>query len=210
MKRLLLSIAFCTFGFVALAQTQLSETQGQEVIVQLTQTAVSMQTMQCRFIQEKTSPMLTEPLVSEGAMVYVTPDKMRWEYSKPDAFTLVVNGERIVKETNGKVELMEGRSNRMYQGIVSFVMGCATGKKLFDTSDFDIALYDDDSSWQAVLLPKRRGMKRFFTQMVFYFDKKSNVISGVEFSNSADDITLIRFKDVKINECIDECMFDVY
>ena len=101
MKRVLLSIILTVFSITAFAQTQLTESQSQEVINQLTQAATSMQTMQCRFVQEKTSSMLAEPSVAQGTMHYAAPDRMRWEYTAPYAFALVVNGERIVKITDG-------------------------------------------------------------------------------------------------------------
>ena len=70
---------FAMMGSWVFAQTQLTGTQSQEVIKQLTQKASSMQTMQCRFVQEKTIAMLAEPTVAEGTMHYASPDKMRWE-----------------------------------------------------------------------------------------------------------------------------------
>ena len=194
-------------GMTTYAQTKLSETQSQEVMSQLSQAASSMQSMQCRFVQEKTSPMLAEPSVSEGRMWYVAPDKMRWEYVKPYAFALVVNGDRIVKETDGKAETLEGNANRMYQGIVNIIMGSASGKKMFDASMFDIALFDDDAYWKAEMTPKRRDMKRMFSQLVFRFDKKTNGISRVEFIGSAGDVTSIRFEEIKLNEKIGEEKF---
>ena len=56
---------FVAFGLMVTAQTQLSESQSNEVIASLTKTAASMQSMQCRFVQEKTSSMLAEPSVAE-------------------------------------------------------------------------------------------------------------------------------------------------
>ena len=166
-----------------------------------------MQSMQCRFVQEKTSSMLAEPSVSEGVMYFVAPDKMRWEYVKPYAFALVVNGDRIVKVTDGKAEPLEGNSNRMYQGIVNIIMGSASGKKMFDATVFDIALYDDDAFWKAEMTPKRRDMKRMFSQLVFRFDKKTNGISQVEFKDAGGDVTSIRFEEIKLNEAIGEKVF---
>ena len=207
MRRVLLIIVLAVVCLTTHAQTQLSDTQSQAVMSQLTQAAASMQTMQCRFVQEKTSTMLAEPSVSEGLMYFVAPDKMRWEYTSPYAFALVVNGERIVKVTDGKTEVLEGNSSRMYQGIVSIIMGSASGKKLFDTSAFDIVLCDDDVFWKAEMTPKRRDMKRMFSQLVFRFDKKTNGISRVEFIGSDGDVTLIRFEEIKLNEAIGEDKF---
>jgi len=207
MKRLWLSILFVAMSLFAAAQTQLSESQGQEIMASLTEAASSMQTMQCRFVQSKTMAMLAEPSVSEGKMYFSSPDRLRWEYLTPYPFALVVNGERIVKVTDGKAEVLEGNAGRMYQGIVSMIMGSASGKKLFDTSAFDVMLYDDVAFWKAEMTPKRRDMKRMFSQLVFHFDKKSQVIDHVEFIEPKGDKTEIRFEDIKLNEAIGEEKF---
>ena len=207
MKRLWLSIWFVALGLFASAQTQLSESQSQELMVSLTQVASSMQTMQCRFVQSKTMAMLTEPSVSEGKMYFVSPDHLRWEYLKPYAFALVVNGARIVKVTDGQAEVLDGNSGKMYQGITNMIMGSASGKKLFDTSAFDVVLFDDGTFWKAEMTPKRRDMKRMFSQLVFYFDKKTQVIDHVEFVEPKGDRTMIRFEEIRLNEKIGEEQF---
>ena len=207
MKKLLLSLMFVAVSLMVTAQTQLSESQTQEVIRQLTQVASTMQSMQCRFVQEKTSSMLAEPSVAEGTMHYAAPDRMRWEYTAPYAFALVVNGERLVKVTEGKAEVLEGNAGRMYQGMVNLIIGSASGKKLFDTTVFDIVFYDDNGFWRADMTPKRRDMKRMFSQLVFRFDKKTNGISRVEFVSANGDITSIRFEEIKVNEAIGEEKF---
>ena len=207
MKRLWLSILFVAMSLFAAAQTQLSESQGQEIMVSLTEAASSMQTMQCRFVQSKTMAMLTEPSVSEGNMYFSSPDRLRWEYLTPYPFALVVNGERIVKVTDGQAEVLDGNSGRMYQGIVSMIMGSASVKKLFDATTFDIVLYDDGTCWKTEMTPKRRDMKRMFSQLVFHFDKKSQVIDHVEFVEPKGDKTVIRFEEIKLNEEIGEEKF---
>jgi outer membrane lipoprotein carrier protein len=208
-KKTILLVLFVLLGVSVWAQNEkpLTEIESQKVVAELTEAAVSMQTLQCRFMQEKISSMLAEPTVAEGTMHYAAPDRLRWEYTKPYAFALVVNGERIVKVTDGKAEVVDGKSNRMYQGIVSIIMGSASGKKLFDTSVIDVVMYDDNEFWRAEMTPKRRDMKRMFSQLVFRFDKKSKVISRVEFKEAGGDITSIRFEDIKLNEAIGEGKF---
>ena len=207
MKRLWLSVLFVALGLYASAQAQLSEAQSKEIMASLTEAASSMQTMQCHFVQSKTMAMLTEPSVSEGMMHFASPDRLRWEYVKPYAFALVVTGERIVKVTDGKAEVLEGNAGRMYQGIVNMIMGSASGKKLFDATAFDIVMFDDNAFWKAEMTPKRRDMKRMFSQLVFHFDKKTQAIDHVEFVESNGDKTLIRFVDVRLNGPIDDSFF---
>lgn len=207
MKKLLLSILFFALGLSAMAQTRLSETQQKEVMSVLTETAASMQTLQCRFVQQKTMAMLADPQVSEGKMYYASPDRLRWEYNMPYAFALVVNGERIVRVTDGKPEELDAKSGKMYQGLVNIIMGSASGKNLFDKSMFDVALFDDGMFWRAEMTPKRREMKRMFSQLVFRFDKKTSGISRVEFVEAGGDVTSIRFEDIKTNLAIEKEIF---
>ena len=196
MKRLVLFLLTVVFGLRLAAQTPLDVTQSQQLMATLTEAATSMQTMQCRFVQEKTSAMLAEPSVAEGIMEYHAPDRLRWEYTSPSSFALVVDGERIVKMSDGKTEVLEGNAGRMYQGMVNIIMGSASGKKLFDPTVFEVVLFDDDTFWKAVMTPKRRDMKRMFSQLVFRFDKKTNVISRVQLVEASGDVTSIRFEDL--------------
>lgn len=203
----LLLFALLTTTTWAQSEKPLTEAESQSVISALTQAAASMQTLQCGFVQEKTSSMLAEPSIAKGTMHYAAPDRMRWEYTEPYAFALVVNGDRIVKVADGKAEALDAKSGRMYQGMVGLIMGSASGKKLFDTSVFDVVLYDEDVCWRAEMTPKRRDMKRMFSQLVFRFDKKTKGISRVEFKDAGGDLTSIRFEDIKLNGVIEEKVF---
>ena len=207
MKRLWIFLLMVVFGLSLSAQTPLGEAQSQQVITMLTEAATSMQTMQCRFVQSKTMAMLAEPSVSEGTMHFVTPDRLRWEYLSPYPFALIVNGEHIVKVTDGKSEVLEGNAGRMYQGIVGIIMGSASGQKLFDSTVFDVVIFDDEAFWKAEMTPKRRDMKRMFSQLVFRFDKKTNVISRVQLVEASGDVTSIHFEDIRINQAVDESVF---
>ena len=203
MKKLLF-VLFVVLGLSASAQTKLSDAQSKELVASLTETALSMQTMQCRFVQQKAMSMMADPLVSEGKLCYVSPDRMRWEYVTPYSSALVANGDRIVKVTDGVEETLDGKTARMYQGLVGIIMGSASGKKLFDTSLFDVTLYDDNPFWKAEMNPKRRDMKRMFSQLVFRFSKETLVISAVDFVETGGDVTSIRFEDIRLNEPVEE------
>jgi outer membrane lipoprotein carrier protein len=197
MKKLYLIVTLILTSFLSFAQTQ------EKVMETLTQAAASMQCMNCRFTQQKTMAMLTEPTVSEGLMTYNSPDKMRWEYTSPYSFALLVNGEKITKITDGNEEVLDAKSGRMYQGIVSIIMSSANGKKLFDKSMFDVDIQDVGDFWKADMQPKKHNMKRMFTMLTFYFGKDDNIINKVEMTEASGDVTTIQFYDMKINELCD-------
>jgi outer membrane lipoprotein-sorting protein len=190
-------------GFLMLTSIFSFAQSNDEIMEMLTRQAASMQCMNCRFTQQKTMAMLTEPTVSEGLMNYNSPDKMRWEYTSPYSFALLVDGEKITKITDGNEEVLDAKSGRMYQGIVSIIMSSATGQKLFDKSMFDVAITDDGEFWKAEMKPKKHNMKRMFSMLTFYFAKSTNIINKVEMTEASGDVTTIQFYDMKINELCD-------
>lgn len=197
MKKIFLIGFLILTSILSLAQTD------EEVMETLTRTAASMQCMQCRFTQQKTMTMLAEPSISEGLMSYNAPDKMRWEYTSPYSFALVVDGKRIAKITDGNEEVLDSKSGKMYQGIVNIIMSSATGKNLFDKSMFDVDIQDVGDFWKAEMNPKKHNMKRMFAKLTFYFSKESNIINKVEMTEAGGDVTMIQFSDIKINELCD-------
>lgn len=194
---------FYLIGFLMLTSIFGFAQTNEEVVEMLTQTASYIDCMNCRFTQTKTSAMLTEPTVSEGLMNYLSPDKMRWEYTSPYSLALIVEGDTITKITDGNEEVLDAKSGRMYQGIVNIIMSSATGKKLFDKSMFNVDIQDDGDFWKAEMQPKKRDMKRMFSMLTFYFAKENNVINKVEMTESGGDITTIQFFDMIINELCD-------
>ena len=190
-------------GFLMLTSIFSFAQSEEEVMNMLTQTAASMQCMNCRFTQQKTMAMLEQPTVAEGLMSYNSPDKMRWEYTSPYSFALLVDGEKITKITDGNEEVLDAKSGRMYQGIVNIIMSSATGKKLFDKSMFDVVITDDGEFWKSEMKPKKNNMKRMFSMLIFYFGKANNIINKVEMVESGGDVTTIQFYDMKINELCD-------
>lgn len=197
MKKLYLIVTLILTSILGYAQTQ------EEVMQTLTQAAASMQCMNCHFTQQKTMAMLAEPTVAEGLMSYNSPDKMRWEYTSPYAFALVVDGEKITKITGGNEEILDAKSGRMYQGIVNIIMSSATGQKLFDKSMFNVDIQDVGDFWKADMQPKKHNMKRMFAMLTFYFGKDDNIIKKVEMTEAGGDVTTIQFYDMKINELCD-------
>lgn len=197
MKKLYLVAILTLTSVLSFSQTNC------EIQETLMQTAASMTCMNCRFTQQKTMAMLAEPTVSEGIMSYTAPDKMRWEYTSPYSFALVVDGEKITKITDGNEELLDAKSGRMYQGLVNIIMSSATGKKMFDSSMFDVVINEDGEYWKASMTPRKRDMKRMFSQLFFYFDKQTYVISKVVMTEAGGDITTIQFFDIKTNELCD-------
>lgn len=198
MKRITLIIIALVASISCFAQSN------DEIMAKLTQAAASMKSMQCNFTQNKTMSMLAEPTVSKGRMCYVSPDKMKWEYTDPYPFAIKVDGDKMTKVADGKEEILDTK-NRMYQGMMKIIMSSATGKNLFDKSTFDVTISSDGNFWRADMKPKKSDMKRMFSTMTFYFEKKRDIINKVVLTEANGDNTTIQFTDIILNANTETC-----
>lgn len=194
MKQIYVIVFLLITNICCLAQTQ------NEIVETVTQAVDSLKCMNCQFKQFNIMAILEDPIVSEGFMNYYSPDKMHWEYTSPNTFALVVDGENISKITDGKEEILDAKSQRVYKSVASIIMSIISGKTLFDKSIFDTDIHDADSLWTFRMKPQKNKLKRMFTMLTVYFSKNDNIISKVEITMSNGDETIIDFFDVKINE----------
>jgi len=209
MRKLSLVLLFSMMGIFASAQSTvpLSEKRCEEVIQEITRATQAMQTIQCRFVQSKVMAMLAEPSVSEGRLYYAAPDCMCWEFEKPYSSSFIVNGEQIIRTNDGKKEVTDTNSNRMFKGLSDFIMGSISGQKLFDKTAFNIMIFDEGNNWRTELFPLKRDMKRMFQTIVFRFEKKTSNINSMEMTSPNGDLTRIQFMDVVSNQPIKDAVF---
>lgn len=210
MKKFSISFLLVLVSFVAFAQQKpLDESRSNDLVAVLTQATANIKSLECKFVQTKQMSMLADSTRAEGKMYYVAPDKIRWEYDSPYKYALVVNGEKVLMQSEAKTEIVDAKSNRMYKGITDIIMGSVTGKKLFDKSAFDVKLFDDGSTWRAELKPLKKDLKRMFKLLTFRFDKKSNLVCGIEFTEISGDVTCIRFSDRVVDGSVDNGLFQM-
>ena len=209
MKRNIVFLLLMLLVCPLFSQEKLKNEAEQDVINKLTKATAAINTLQCNFEQTKKMTMLEEPVRAEGTMHYKSPDALRWAYSSPYAFAFVVNGEKVMTQSESKTEVVDVNKSRIYKGIASIILGSVSGKKLFDRSAFDVAVFSDGDFWRAELTPLKKDMKRMFGRLTFCFDKQSEIISRVEFVEAAGDVTVIQFKDMVLNQDVDEKLIKI-
>lgn len=89
--------------------------------------------------------------------------------------------------------------------MMKIIMSSATGKNLFDKSTFDVTISSDGNFWRADMKPKKSDMKRMFSTMTFYFEKKRDIINKVVLTEANGDNTTIQFTDIILNANTETC-----
>ena len=193
MKRYLLSVVCCLLTVVLNAQG-LSE---QKMIQKMTSAAEEIKTIQCNFTQTKHSKMLKGEQVSQGKMFCQQPNKLRWEYTSPQASAIVLDG---TKAQLLKGESANGSRNKFVGEMARMIMNSVAGKCLTDSKAFQVSAKEMPTEYVATLLPLKKEMKRLYAKLVLHFDIKQSTVTEIELHEKNGDRTIIELHDIQINK----------
>lgn len=194
----------CMFCVRGQEFAEIKEETLRQMLEEITKVSGQIETLECRFLQQKTISVLAETAEAEGKMYYQKPDQMRWEYVKPDTFYFVIDGNKSVMKKNGETD--RGGSARIFGEIAKMILATISGRQLVDEERFIPSYSGNQEIFRISLLPKNRRMLQMISLLVMEFDIKEYAIRSVEM-RQGEDVTRIEFKDKKVNGKLDERLF---
>lgn len=195
-------MSLCTF-----AQTKLGDAKKNDIISKVDKAASTMQSLQCEFTQTKTMKMLSKQMVSNGMMYFRRSNKLRWEFTAPNAFTFVMNGDKVSMKSSKSTQQIDVKRNKIFRQITDIIINCITGEGLKNSSYFDLEMYEGKEGYYARLYPKKKELKQMYKAVELHFTPDLTTVSMVRMEEKSGDITLIKMNNTKINTTIDEKMF---
>ena len=206
MKRLLILFYMCGLLLPLSAQIK-HETQVRQ---QINQAASAMKTMQCDFVQTKHIRMLNDKMVSKGRMYYQQPNRLRWEYTSPYAYTFILNGDKVMLKNQQRTDVIDANQNKLFREIARIMMNTVVGKCLSDDKDFQTTLSETPTEWIATLVPQRKDMKGMFQKIILHFNRQQAMVAQVELIEKQGNKTIIELKNVRANEALNANLFAVH
>ncbi len=150
------------------------------------------------FVQEKNLSMLEESVTSEGRFFFRKPGEIRWGYSKPYEYVIVVADGKFRISNEGKVSVFDIGSNQMFRQISDMIVMAISGD-FVDNEEFDIGFFENADFYLAELKPHARQISDMLSAIKIYFDKTSMDVKKLKFIEPGDDYTLIVFKNYQKN-----------
>ena len=180
-----------------------------DMIRHIEETSAAIESIECSFVQTKKMKILDGEMVSSGKMYCRQPGRLRWEYTSPYSSIFIVNEDKVFLASEGKVDSVDVRKNRMYSEMADFMLGSVSGKYLSDKRSFEVYVCEDGADWKVTLVPIRKALAQMWEKIVLYFDPENDVLSGIEMYESSEDMTILDFKDIKLNGNIDPGLFNI-
>ena len=71
----------------------------------------------CEFVQEKHLTMMEEVLISNGRFLFKKENKVRWEYTDPITYAIIINDNSFTINNDGKISQFDAESNVLFKEI---------------------------------------------------------------------------------------------
>ena len=163
-------------------------------------------TLSTDFVQTKSMKMLKNNIQLKGKMSYAKVSKIRIEYFSPKASVIVMNnGKTFVKE-NGKVANLS--NNVAFKRINQLILGSLNGD-IAKSKDFSVQYFENATTYYLELTPVMKSMQAYISTIILVFDRKDMTLQKMELNEKNNDKTWFDFSNKKINETIDNKLFEL-
>ena len=161
------------------------------------------------FVQEKDMKILARPLVSQGRLLFRSPDNLRWEYLTPVKSVLLMKdgvARKFVGE-NGTWHEDKSAGLDAIPAVLAQMTGWLEGR--FDNSSSQAVFTASRDGRVVRLVPKEEGMRIVIAAIELHLAASDDLVEEVDIHESADTgaVTRIRFHNTVTDGAIPDALF---
>ncbi|MGQ0829944.1 MAG: LolA family protein [Bacteroidota bacterium] len=158
------------------------------------------------FTQEKYLSVMSEKIITKGYFHFKKTNMLRWEYTDPLKYLIVISKDKMFIKDKGKVSKYDINSNKMFKSINEMMVNTVQGN-LLDSKDYKAKYYENDKQYLLELSPVQKAAKDFLKYIHLYIDKTDYAVVKVKMIEPGDDYTTIDFTNRKTNQPIGDEKF---
>lgn len=207
MNKLIIStLLFLQVSF-SFAQTNTMPIKDVEAVkAKIAQASKSITTMQSNFTQEKFMSVMSQKIQSKGLFYFKKETQVRWEYTEPYKYIIVLSGGKIQIKDDKKVSEYDMSANKAFKQINDMMIQLVQGNVLNNPA-YSIKYYDAGTNYLLEMTPVDKKLKSMFKNIQLYFDKATYEVASFKMIENNGDYTLIKFNSRKQNVAIDASKF---
>ena len=176
--------------------------------ISMSQFSQKTSSISAAFTQIKEMSFMEEKITSTGKFYFQKEKMMRWEYTAPFAYAIILNGDRIRIIDEGKVKDFDASANRIFLEISNIMTGMVNGT-LLSSNEFSVNWFESETYFKAELLPNSEMMKDYLSKIELKLSKKDYSVDELKMFERSGDYTQIKFSDKKLNETIPPEIFNL-
>ena len=138
-----------------------------------------LNSIECKYQQEKHLSILNEPLISTGIFKYEKEGNIRWEQQTPFREVYLINRES---------------ENVLDKYVQQFILSILKGSILNDKR-FEVIYSENEKSYIALVIPVKGSVKHKINQIKLTFNQEVIALIQLEIISKNGDLSRINFYD---------------
>lgn len=195
-------------SMVMIAQTALPTKDIELVKQKIAASSKNMNTMQSSFTQEKYMSVMSQKIQSKGMFYFKKQNQVRWEYTDPYKYIIVLSNGKIQIKDDKKVSEYDMNSNKAFKQINDMMIQLVQGNVLNNPA-YTIKYLDAGTSYLLEMIPTDKKLKTMFSKIQLNFDKSTYEVASFKMIESNNDYTVVKFINRKQNATIEASKFEL-
>jgi len=206
---LLLFIFLLAYGLSAQQSDDFSAMKEIEILKEkINKVSENTRTIQSDFIQEKHLTMLEEVIISKGRFLFRKENDVRWEYSSPINYVIVIYEGKFRIKNDEKISEFDIGSNALFQQINKMIVTAIRGD-FVDNPEFEASFFESGKLYRVKLKALNKQVAEMLAGIEIFFSKETLAVERVMFIEPGEDYTNIIFNNRKVNFEITDNQFEL-
>jgi hypothetical protein len=139
--------------------------------------------------------MLQKPVQSSGELFYRAPDFLEKRTLKPNAESMVLEGNTLILQRGSKKRTVQLQSYPEIAAFIDSIRGTLAGDLQALEKNYDMAVEGDSASWKLLLVPKEDKMKKVVKQI--HISGANNELRTIEINQADGDSSIMTIQTLK-------------
>ena len=170
------------------------------------ETIGNIKTISAAFSQEKHLSIFSKTIDSQGTMAFKAPGNLRWTYTSPYSYEILIKNQEISINDGGKVNTFDLSSSEKFSEINGLILNSITGK-ILDDERFTTTYHENATFQLVVLRPRAKEMSSLISEIHLFIDPNKKQVSKIKIVESASDYTVIKFSNQILNQPMSDGIF---
>lgn len=199
-------LTFITLVFIAKAQDNFVPITDNSVKNKFKKNAVALTSIQCDFVQEKHLDFLASTVLSKGKFWFKTGNKLRWEYTEPFKYIVLVVGKKITVVDENNTSVYKKQPNNAFKYLNKILASSVQGS-LVDNPNYKFEVSQNATFFKVHLIPLNTEEKSVFSHLDILFKKTEMSVYQVKMVEPNKDSITLTFENKKENIPIADKVF---
>ncbi|MCF8044638.1 MAG: outer membrane lipoprotein carrier protein LolA [Desulfarculaceae bacterium] len=167
-------------------------------------------TLTADFVQIKHLAMFETPVEIRGTIHMEKPDKLAWQVQSPIAYSLIMDGETIIKKDGdtGKTNRISIKGNPVMDTAVRQIKLWFSGEYAALEQSYKVAVQSESPVTVRFEPGENNPAGRMLDEILVRFREDEKYISVIRLLETNGDTTEIRFSNIRINRKIPDAIWN--